>query len=246
MVSGLRINFHKSCLVNVGRKEHPEDMWADAFRCTRFGTEESSLLKKVICAKYGIDQRALWWNWHTANHISVFIQSVGKLMSEQNRSHVIAKEGFQLILGNVRRQMENALAWRHCPNGIFSMGSFRRCLEEELHVDSANTRFTWQGGGCIDPITTLLVDIKERCMDKVSVNVNRSKTWVPSPINSLFFNVDGSVRGSPGDAGIRGVLWDSNGGHSINYEVIIVSDYKVAASPSNLCLGVGIHLRMVL
>ncbi|KAK2655358.1 hypothetical protein Ddye_008410 [Dipteronia dyeriana] len=35
MASGLRINFNKSCLVKVSRKEHPEGMWADAFRCTR-------------------------------------------------------------------------------------------------------------------------------------------------------------------------------------------------------------------
>ncbi|KAK2661084.1 hypothetical protein Ddye_007617 [Dipteronia dyeriana] len=106
----------------------------------------------------------------------------------------------------------------------------------------------------------------ERCVDKVSSKVNRSETWVPPPINSLFFNVDRSARGSPGDVGIEGVLRDSSGkilylfsyfmgflesnaaeiyaihracsllqtgGHSINCEVIIVSDYKVAVSWCN-------------
>ena len=32
--------------------------------------------------------------------------------------------------------------------------------------------------------------------------------WIPPPIDSLIFNVDGSARGSPGQAGIGGVLRD--------------------------------------
>ncbi|KAK2663067.1 hypothetical protein Ddye_001641 [Dipteronia dyeriana] len=33
LVSGLRINFHKSCLVRVGKKQPGEGNWAIAFRC---------------------------------------------------------------------------------------------------------------------------------------------------------------------------------------------------------------------
>ncbi|KAK2655359.1 hypothetical protein Ddye_008411 [Dipteronia dyeriana] len=215
--------------------------------------------------------------------------------------------GFLLSLEciSVRRQIEDVLAWRHYPNGIFFVGSFRRCLEEELHIDSVNTRFTSQGlcppkievfiwniqkgrapvskqwtiysfcasglgafgqfiygggggldhlgvrnkrvfegkdanlqlasdlvkfqagwwfkyirGGCIDPTTTLPVDIKDRCVDMVSFKVIRSESRVLSPINSLFFNVDGSARGNLSEAG----------GHSFNCEVIIVNNSKVAVS----------------
>ncbi|KAK3222581.1 hypothetical protein Dsin_009606 [Dipteronia sinensis] len=33
VASGLKINFHKSCLVKVGKKGGPEDRWAAVFHC---------------------------------------------------------------------------------------------------------------------------------------------------------------------------------------------------------------------
>lgn len=35
MVAGLRINFHKSCVVKVGKKWSTEDGWANAFKCKK-------------------------------------------------------------------------------------------------------------------------------------------------------------------------------------------------------------------
>ena len=35
MVSGLKINFHKSCVVKVGKKGDNNSGWAEAFRCKR-------------------------------------------------------------------------------------------------------------------------------------------------------------------------------------------------------------------
>ena len=33
LVSGLKINFHKSCLVKIGKKCQGDEVWAHAFRC---------------------------------------------------------------------------------------------------------------------------------------------------------------------------------------------------------------------
>ncbi|KAK3222942.1 hypothetical protein Dsin_009967 [Dipteronia sinensis] len=35
MASGLRINFHKSCVVKVGKGRHSEDCWADVLKCQK-------------------------------------------------------------------------------------------------------------------------------------------------------------------------------------------------------------------
>ena len=65
--------------------------------------------------------------------------------------------------------------------------------------------------GSNDPITLILLSIAERC--KVVKNAKRPKVkvWIPPVSETLMFNVDGSVRGSLGQAGVRGVLQDSTG-----------------------------------
>ncbi|KAK2662855.1 hypothetical protein Ddye_001429 [Dipteronia dyeriana] len=55
----------------------------------RFGREESSLWKSVICAKYGLDTRDIFWKWNLSQPCSVFVQSVGKLFDDGSITKMI-------------------------------------------------------------------------------------------------------------------------------------------------------------
>ena len=57
----------------------------------------------------------------------------------------------------------------------------------------------------------LLLDIKERYVDRSTVKVVKPCVWSPSLDDDLFFNIDGSARGCLGMASIRGVLRDAYG-----------------------------------
>ena len=82
-------------------------------------------------------------------------------------------------------------------------------------IDLVKFRVVWWfknlGKGSSDPVTLLLEDIRDRCVDSIDSKVPRPVGWDPPPANVLMFNVDGSARGSPAAAGIGGVLRDSNG-----------------------------------
>ncbi|KAK3218850.1 hypothetical protein Dsin_012820 [Dipteronia sinensis] len=65
--------------------------------------------------------------------------------------------------------------------------------------------------GSLEPITTILLNLREICVDKGKVKRYLKEMWCPPYVNGLKFNVDGSSRGNPGPAGIRGVLRNSDG-----------------------------------
>ena len=48
-------------------------------------------------------------------------------------------------------------------------------------------------------------------VDRANLKGNSSNVWIPPSGEDLFFNIDGSAKGSPGEAGIGGVLRDSRG-----------------------------------
>ncbi|KAK3189625.1 hypothetical protein Dsin_029186, partial [Dipteronia sinensis] len=81
--------------------------------------------------------------------------------------------------------------------------------------DSVRFRVAWWfknfGCGSKEDITILLLDIKNRCVDKYQTKVNRFYKWSPPLGNDLVFNVEGSARGNQGMAGIGGVLRDARG-----------------------------------
>ncbi|KAK2640263.1 hypothetical protein Ddye_028058 [Dipteronia dyeriana] len=54
-------------------------------------------------------------------------------------------------------------------------------------------------------------EINDLCVDSYKLKANRIKDCIPPTLDKLKFNVDGSVRGKPGPAGIGGVLRNSNG-----------------------------------
>ena len=57
----------------------------------------------------------------------------------------------------------------------------------------------------------MLLDIKESFLDSKPLRRMMSTSWIPPPGLALKFNVNESVRGNPGKAGIGGVLRDSSG-----------------------------------
>ncbi|KAK2653801.1 hypothetical protein Ddye_013657 [Dipteronia dyeriana] len=78
----------------------------------------------------------------------------------------------------------------------------------------------------------VLVERVERCVDsKAKFNVK----WIQSAGKDLLFNVDGSSRGSPSDAGIGGVLRDSNG------KVLCLFSLFVGVEDSNSAEVMVIH-----
>ncbi|KAK1553034.1 hypothetical protein Q3G72_027596 [Acer saccharum] len=67
------------------------------------------------------------------------------------------------------------------------------------------------GSGSSVPITLIRLNIVECCSELPKKKVQGLEKWSPLMINSLYFNVDGSVSGSPSPARIGGVLRDHMG-----------------------------------
>ena len=90
-------------------------------------------------------------------------------------------------------------------------------LEANVSValDMVKFRLAWWfknfGRGSKDDVTLLLLDVEGRCVDNVSERTIKACLWSPSPAIDFSFNVDGSVIGSQGLAGIGGVLREADG-----------------------------------
>ncbi|KAK3195492.1 hypothetical protein Dsin_026802 [Dipteronia sinensis] len=166
MASWLKINFHKSCVVRVGKKVEADDDWAALFKCKkatfpitylglplgarlsskafwesvllriqkrlaswkkkflskggrlvlvwRFGKENGSLWKRVICAKYGAHDYSLLWKWNVSASASPFSKAVGSLFLEDSISAKILKEGLKVVVGDSKRVCFWNDEWHGC------------------------------------------------------------------------------------------------------------------------------------
>ncbi|KAK3184861.1 hypothetical protein Dsin_032147 [Dipteronia sinensis] len=98
-------------------------------------------------------------------------------------------------------------------SGMSSVGSFRRGLEES-RIDESSIFKDWfkhLKKGSAEPATSLLLNFKELCVKWTKAKPNKILDWIPPNVESLKFNVDASLRGNLGPAGIGGVLRDSRG-----------------------------------
>ncbi|KAK3193144.1 hypothetical protein Dsin_024454 [Dipteronia sinensis] len=81
--------------------------------------------------------------------------------------------------------------------------------------DSVKFRVVWwfKNHGCRskEDLTLLLLNINEICVDNASGRPVNNSVWSHPSDNILFFNVDGSSRGNPWEAGIGGSLRDDSG-----------------------------------
>ncbi|KAK2636400.1 hypothetical protein Ddye_031192 [Dipteronia dyeriana] len=95
--------------------------------------------------------------------------------------------------------------------------------------DTVKFRVVWwfkhHAKGFNESISTMLLNIKELCIDDNTNKLRSNMEWTPPAFNRLKFNVDGSSLGKPGPAGIGGVLRDCKGK---NIKVVI--DSKVVVS----------------
>ena len=69
-----------------------------------------------------------------------------------------------------------------------------------LALDSIKFRvalwFKNHGCGSEIDLTLLMLDLKDRCVEKLPFKVKKVSAWSPPKDNDLVFNVDGSARGS--------------------------------------------------
>ncbi|KAK3219981.1 hypothetical protein Dsin_013951 [Dipteronia sinensis] len=96
--------------------------------------------------------------------------------------------------------------------------------------DMARFRIGWWfknlGKGSKDPITYILLNIAEHCIDSTKVKLSKIKDWIPPPPDTLCFNVDGSAKGSPGQAAKACCLCISRAELG-RKRIMIVSDSKL-------------------
>lgn len=136
-----------------------------------------------------------------------------------------------------------AVVWSiwECRNSVVFQGS---TADESLVLDTIKFRvalwFKNYGLGSESDLTLLLLDLKDRCVDSVKIKIKKSVAWIPPLGNDLYFNVDGSSRGNPGDAGIGGVLRDSNG------KVLCLFSLYVGFEDSNTAEVLAIHKACLL
>ncbi|KAK3221456.1 hypothetical protein Dsin_008481 [Dipteronia sinensis] len=101
--------------------------------------------------------------------------------------------------------------------------------------------FKTYGNGSGDPITLIRLDIAERCKDPDKVKIKKLGEWIPPLHDVLKFNVDGSARGSPGQAGIEGVLRDQDGNvlrslsTNIGWQDAITAEIRAIDRACELC-----------
>ncbi|KAK3218547.1 hypothetical protein Dsin_012517 [Dipteronia sinensis] len=187
--SGLRINFHKSCIVKVGKKRHTNINWVEVLRLLssiptyymlvfkipvgvaqkikrmqhgffwghgnekrkihsvdwatvcqskrkgslgiarildknlgllakwvwRFGNEDASFWKKVLCAKYGMDSKELIWQWHRSAQASILVNTVSRLFDNGSKSASIPNYGIQVIWCGDKVRLWKDIMWDSIP-----------------------------------------------------------------------------------------------------------------------------------
>ncbi|KAK2659387.1 hypothetical protein Ddye_005920 [Dipteronia dyeriana] len=142
-----------------------------------------------------------WWEVSscTSKSISEWLHSWNGLCPSLNRKRVWNTLFFAIVW----------TIWEAHNNEVFK----DKAANLSVSLDSVKFRVTWWfknfSSGSDVAVTLLMLDLKERCIDKTTVKVPSSIVWSPPVDEDLLFNVDGSTRGSPGMAGVGGVLRDS-------------------------------------
>ncbi|KAK2639264.1 hypothetical protein Ddye_027059 [Dipteronia dyeriana] len=84
----------------------------------------------------------------------------------------------------------------------------------------------------------MLLNLKDRCTENGKAKKGREVFWKPLPSETLQFNADGSSRGSPGEAGIGGVMRNSNG------KVMCIFSSYVGIRNANTAEGQAIRMAV--
>ena len=69
----------------------------------RFDNEDSLLWRMMITARYGLDDKSLFWRGSNAKSASHFVKAVACLFNSGSRSEGLLKEGIRVVLGDGSR-----------------------------------------------------------------------------------------------------------------------------------------------
>ncbi|KAK3221407.1 hypothetical protein Dsin_008432 [Dipteronia sinensis] len=110
----------------------------------RFGRDEGSLWKKVICAKYGVKLNCLQWDWNVATTASPFIKAISSLFTTGSSSEKIIGEGLKVVVGSGTR----VSFWKDSWNGVVPfMGAYPRIFALAVKKDGFICEFgRWREG----------------------------------------------------------------------------------------------------
>ncbi|KAK2654724.1 hypothetical protein Ddye_014580 [Dipteronia dyeriana] len=60
----------------------------------RFDKEDKTLWRKVICSKYKLDEKSLFWNWQGSSSVFFFVKSMKVLLKDGSLTCQAFKRGF--------------------------------------------------------------------------------------------------------------------------------------------------------
>ncbi|KAK3193573.1 hypothetical protein Dsin_024883 [Dipteronia sinensis] len=118
LASGLKINFHKSCIARIEKEVATGDEWAAIFKCKK----ES---RKWDSPK---------WYWEVLLRRPLFGWE-----EDQWRSFKAYLEGIPIW-----KEFEGTIAWCLNPSGQLSVGSFRRSLKADIGTADLIHKLIWQ------------------------------------------------------------------------------------------------------
>ncbi|KAK3219407.1 hypothetical protein Dsin_013377 [Dipteronia sinensis] len=195
----------------------------------RFGVEVAPLWKKALCAKYGVPMDVLRWDWNCGANSSAFTKTVGNLFMQGSRMAKILDEGIRVVVGKwdiargclenvtIREACQDMIGWVHDANGSFSVKSFVNCLRKENTRDDVGFGGVWQG---LCP-SKIEIFVWQLLHGRILVRDVLKKFGMLSGVNSLcplYLASEESInhlflfsKGSPGPAGISGVLRNHRG-----------------------------------
>ncbi|KAK2653938.1 hypothetical protein Ddye_013794 [Dipteronia dyeriana] len=253
VASGLRINFHKSCVVRVGKEMRSGVEWAANFRC-----KQATLPITYLGLKLGGRpcSKKFWSDLIRFIPPKIKIFAWQLLQCRVMVNEVMLKFGLQdwwkgwshlCPKKNSKRAWLSlffAIVW-----SILEARNGRVFQSEDADpvkaLDMIKFRVTWWykhfGKGVIDPISLLLLDVACRCVYFDRIKNPKKGNWIHPESETLLFNVDGSTKGSPGFAGIGGVLRDQNGkvfcsfSLYVGWQEAVMAEILAIAKACDLC-----------
>ncbi|KAK2658615.1 hypothetical protein Ddye_005148 [Dipteronia dyeriana] len=211
LVSDLKINFHKSCLVRVGK-----DSVSDPFpRESAFRYNKENFPITYLGLPLGIRPlaKSLW---------NPIIKKI-EIMLSPWKTKFVSISRRRLLFDWEKEQ------W----------AGFQTFLSGNLIYIMSSDAFAWNlnqnGKNVFDSVSILMLNLKLGCVESKRVKKSVIKDWVLPLMSSFKFNVDGSVRGQLRQARMGGVLRNSNG------KVVCLFSYFVGTMDSNAAEILAIH-----
>ncbi|KAK3221461.1 hypothetical protein Dsin_008486 [Dipteronia sinensis] len=116
----------------------------------RFGNKESSLWRKVVCAKYGVDGKRLLWDWKSLSASTFFVKAIANVIRMGSHSAtVFFKVNKTCFISDFGHWQEQNWVWKvelRRPPFDWEKGQwncFMKCLECVTIRNSVNDTIAW-------------------------------------------------------------------------------------------------------